>query len=82
VLARWLWRREVDSNSAFRTTSYARRAAQTETGILNDAFSLAVNDGNAVNSLTLRTNPSAFSNAIALFVVNNNPRHLELLLKN
>jgi hypothetical protein len=77
-----LWRREVDSNSAFRTTPDTGRAAEAETGIFNDAFSLAVNYGNAVNSLTLRTNPSAFSNTIALFVVNNNPRHLELLLKN
>jgi hypothetical protein len=69
-------------NSAFRTTSDTGRAAEAEPGILDDTFSLAVNDGNAVDSLALRTNPSAFSNAIALFVVNNNPRHLELLLKN
>jgi len=70
------WCREVNSNSARWTASNARRTAEAETGILNDAFSLAVNDSNAVNSLALWTNPHTFSHTSALFLIDINLRHL------
>jgi len=70
------WHGKVDPNGTRWTASYARRAAKTIIGILNEAFSLAVNDFNAVNSLPLWTNPHTFSCASALFLIDKDLRHL------
>jgi hypothetical protein len=73
-----LGRSEVNANSAFRTLSNTRGTAEAKTGILYNAFSRPVNNGDAINPLTFGTNTCACSDAVALLLIDDDARHVEL----